>query len=66
MMNWRFLIDFEGWNGEPLLRQGFVVPKGVAHPTRAPERTIVLIVEAASIIPTGNAMCREGVAEPIT
>jgi mannose-6-phosphate isomerase-like protein (cupin superfamily) len=35
-------------------RQGFVVPKGVVHRTRAPERTVMLMVENAGIIPTGN------------
>jgi mannose-6-phosphate isomerase-like protein (cupin superfamily) len=34
--------------------QGFVVPKGVVHRTRAPQRTIMLMVENAGIIPTGN------------
>ncbi len=32
-------------------RQGFVVPKGVLHRTRAPQRTVVLMVENAGIIP---------------
>jgi len=35
-------------------RQGFVVPKGMLHRTRAPERTVVLMVENVGIIPTGN------------
>ena len=35
-------------------RRGFVVPKGVVHRTRALERTVVLMVENAGIIPTGN------------
>jgi mannose-6-phosphate isomerase-like protein (cupin superfamily) len=35
-------------------RQGFVVPKGVTHRTRAPERTVILMVENAGIIPTGS------------
>jgi mannose-6-phosphate isomerase-like protein (cupin superfamily) len=35
-------------------RQGFVVPKGVVHRTRAPRRTVILMVENAGIIPTGN------------
>jgi mannose-6-phosphate isomerase-like protein (cupin superfamily) len=34
--------------------QGFVVPKTVVHRTRAPRRTIILMVENAGIIPTGN------------
>lgn len=35
-------------------RQGFVVPKGIVHRTRAPQRTVILMVENAGIIPTGN------------
>jgi mannose-6-phosphate isomerase-like protein (cupin superfamily) len=50
----RLLIDLEGRTVELAPRQGFVVPKGVGHRTRAPERTIILMVENAGIIPTGN------------
>jgi mannose-6-phosphate isomerase-like protein (cupin superfamily) len=35
-------------------RQGFVVPKGVTHRTRAAERTVILMVENAGIVPTGS------------
>jgi mannose-6-phosphate isomerase-like protein (cupin superfamily) len=35
-------------------RQGFVVPKGIVHRTRAPQRTVILMVENAGIVPTGN------------
>ena len=34
--------------------QGFAVPKTVVHGTRAPERTIVLMMETAAIVPTGS------------
>lgn len=34
--------------------QGFVVPKGIVHRTRAPERTVILMVENAGIVPTGD------------
>jgi hypothetical protein len=50
----RFLIDLEGRTVELLPRQGFVVPKGVVHRTRAPERTVILMVEGAGIVPTGD------------
>jgi mannose-6-phosphate isomerase-like protein (cupin superfamily) len=50
----RFLIDLEGRTIELTPRQGFVVPKGVVHRTRAPERTVILMVENAGIIPTGD------------
>lgn len=35
-------------------RQGFVVPSGVTHRTRAKERTVILMVENQGIVPTGN------------
>jgi mannose-6-phosphate isomerase-like protein (cupin superfamily) len=35
-------------------RQGLVVPKGVMHRTRAVERTVILMVENAGIMPTGS------------
>jgi mannose-6-phosphate isomerase-like protein (cupin superfamily) len=51
----RFLIDLEGRTVTLEPRQGFVVPKGVRHRPRAPERTVVLMVEGAGIVPTGDA-----------
>lgn len=33
---------------------GYTVPKGVVHRTRAPARTVVLMVEAATVTPTGD------------
>ena len=36
-------------------QQGFVVPKGVVHRTRAPQRCVILMVEGAGIVPTGDA-----------
>jgi mannose-6-phosphate isomerase-like protein (cupin superfamily) len=50
----QLLIDLEGRTVELQPRQGFVVPKGILHRTRAPERTIILMVEGAGIIPTGD------------
>jgi mannose-6-phosphate isomerase-like protein (cupin superfamily) len=51
----RFLIDLEGRTVELAPRQGFVVPKGVVHRTRAPEHAVILMVEGAGIVPTGDA-----------
>ncbi len=50
----RLLIDLEGRTVTLGPRQGFVVPKGVLHRTRAPERTVILMVEGAGIVPTGD------------
>jgi mannose-6-phosphate isomerase-like protein (cupin superfamily) len=50
----RFLIDLEGRTVELQPGQGFMVPRGVMHCTRAPERSVVLMIEAASVRPTGD------------
>ncbi len=51
----KFIIDMEGRTIELAPKQGFVVPKGVMHRPRAPGRTIILMVEGAGIVPTGDA-----------
>ena len=50
----KLLIDLEGRTLELGPRQGLVVPKGVPHRPRAPERTVVLMFEAATVAPTGD------------
>jgi mannose-6-phosphate isomerase-like protein (cupin superfamily) len=50
----KLLIDLEGRTVELPPRSGFVVPKGTMHRTRALERTVILMVENAGIVPTGN------------
>jgi mannose-6-phosphate isomerase-like protein (cupin superfamily) len=50
----RFVIDLEGRSIELEPRQGFLVPRGVVHRTRAPERCVILMVENAGIVPTGT------------
>ena len=50
----KLLIDLEDRTVELAPRQGFVVPKGVLHRTRAPRRTVILMFENAGIIPTGD------------
>ena len=34
--------------------QGYTVPRGVVHRTRAPVRTSILMVEPAGVVPTGD------------
>ena len=34
--------------------QGFTVPMGIVHRTRAPSRTVILMVEKAGVVPTGD------------
>ena len=55
VLDGHFIIDLEARSVELDRQQGFVVPKGVVHRTRAPQRAVVLMVETASIVPTGDA-----------
>lgn len=51
----QLFVDIEG--KDPVVldpRQAVMVPRGVVHRTRAPKRTVVLMIEAASIVPTGD------------
>jgi mannose-6-phosphate isomerase-like protein (cupin superfamily) len=48
------LIDLESQTINLLPRQGMVIPKGVVHRTRALQRTVMLMVETGTIIPTGD------------
>ena len=48
------LIDTEDETIELKQKQGFMVPRGVMHRTRAPNRTSILMVEGSSVEPTGD------------
>jgi mannose-6-phosphate isomerase-like protein (cupin superfamily) len=51
----KLIIDLEDRDSVELYpQQGYVVPKGVVHKTRAPEKTVVLMIETAGIVPTGD------------
>jgi mannose-6-phosphate isomerase-like protein (cupin superfamily) len=51
----RLLIDIEGADTVTLdPHQAYTVPRGVLHRTRAPERTAILMVEPAGVVPTGD------------
>ena len=54
VLDGHFLIDLEDQVIDLAPGQGFVVPKGVRHRTRAPDRTVILMVERADIVPTGD------------
>jgi oxalate decarboxylase/phosphoglucose isomerase-like protein (cupin superfamily) len=54
VLDGHFLIDLEDKVVDLGPRQGLVVPKGVRHRTRAPKRTVILMVERADIVPTGD------------
>jgi len=48
------LVDLEDRSVALQPRQGILVPRGVVHRTRANERTVVLMIEAATVVPTGD------------
>jgi mannose-6-phosphate isomerase-like protein (cupin superfamily) len=50
----RFFVDLQDRSVELTRWQGFTVPKGVIHRTRAPERAVILMMENAGIVPTGD------------
>lgn len=49
-----FLVDFEDRTVELTRHQGILVPHGVAHRTRSPERSVVLMIEGDTVVPTGD------------
>lgn len=51
----QLLLDVDGAGTitlEP--HQAYTVPKGVVHRTRSPERSVVLMIEQAGVVPTGD------------
>jgi mannose-6-phosphate isomerase-like protein (cupin superfamily) len=50
----RFVIELEGETITLLKHQGFTIPKGVLHKTSAPVPTSILMLEAATVKPTGD------------
>lgn len=50
----QLLIDLEDRSIELTPGKGVVIPKGTMHRPRAPERTVILMVERAGIVPTGT------------
>jgi mannose-6-phosphate isomerase-like protein (cupin superfamily) len=50
----KLIIDLEGKSVELAPQQGFTIPRGVLHRTRAAERTVMLMLEGKTIKPTGD------------
>ncbi len=49
------LVDLEGRDPVALgPHQALTVPRGVTHRTRAPRRTVIVMVEASGVVPTGD------------
>lgn len=49
-----FLIDMRDRTIDLKPGQCVVIPKGVMHRPRAPEKTVILMMEGAGIVPTGD------------
>lgn len=54
VLSGKFIVDLQERSFELLPGQGLVVPKGVIHCTRSPERSVILMMETAAIVPTGD------------
>jgi len=54
VLDGHFIVDLEDRSIDLQPQEGVVVPKGVVHRTRAPERAVILMVETAAIVPTGD------------
>ncbi|MBS1587777.1 MAG: cupin domain-containing protein [Bacteroidetes bacterium] len=50
----QLLIDLEDRTIELNPNQGTTVTKGIMHRPRAPKKTVMLMVETAAIVPTGD------------
>ena len=50
----RLLIDLEDRTIELAPSQGVTISKGVMHRPRAPQKTVMLMVETSAIQPTGD------------
>lgn len=55
VLDGQLLIDLQDRDTVILeANQGYTVPRQVVHRTRAPRRTTILMVEAATVTPTGD------------
>ena len=54
VLSGQLLIDLEDRTIELNPNQGVTITKGVMHRPRAPKKTVMLMVETAAIVPTGD------------
>ncbi len=55
VLDGELVIDLQDRDSVRLSRhQSYAVPRGVMHRTSAPTRTVILMVEAAGVTPTGD------------
>ena len=52
----KLLIDLQDRTIELGRHQGLTVSKGMMHRTRAPEKTVMLMIETSAIAPTGDTL----------
>ncbi|MDD5360692.1 MAG: cupin domain-containing protein [Ignavibacteria bacterium] len=50
----RLLVDYDDKTIELLPQQGVTISKSILHRTRAPKKTVILMVETTAIQPTGD------------
>ncbi|MBM3322569.1 cupin domain-containing protein [candidate division WOR-3 bacterium] len=55
VLSGRLFVDLDGRTIELGPNQGVTVPRGTRHRPRAPEKTVMLMVENSSIEPTGDS-----------
>ena len=54
VVNGKLYVDLDGGVVEVGPQQGYTVPRGVRHRTRAPEGVVILMVEGSGVVPTGD------------
>ncbi len=54
VLDGEFIIDLEGQTVTLKQQQGYMVPRGVVHRTRAPQRAAILMIEKSTVQPTGS------------
>jgi len=54
VLSGQLLIDLEDHTVELNPNEGFTITKGVMHRPRAPKKTVMLMVETDTIVPTGT------------
>jgi mannose-6-phosphate isomerase-like protein (cupin superfamily) len=55
VLDGQLLLDIDDQGTVVLDRhQAYTVPKGVLHRTRAPQKTVILMIEPVGVVPTGD------------
>ena len=54
VLDGKLLLDIGDKTVELTRHQGILVPRGIIHRTRSPERSVVLMIEGATVQPIGD------------